>query len=128
MIFLFVLVDFGIAIDRRVVIQHAVREGARQGAIGVSESEIETVVIDQSQGVLDADDITVCFVDGPDSNSNAGNVGDNVRVSAVYVYSFAGISGELAGALGIDSDSFNITMTPSGEARLETSVTGATSC
>lgn len=128
MIFLFVLVDFGIAIDRRVVIQHAVREGARQGAVGLSEAEIETVVENQSQDVLDAADIEVCFVDGPDSNTNAGNVGDNVRVNATFVYSFASLSGELLGVLGIDPDSFEITMTPHGEARLESSVTGATEC
>lgn len=128
MLFLFVLVDFGIAIDRRVVIQHAVREGARQGAVGKSESEIDTIVVNQSQDVLDPADIVVCFVDGPDANTTAGNVGDNVRVSATYVYSFANLSGELAGALGIDSDTFDITMTPNGEARLESSVAGATPC
>ena len=32
-LFLFVLVDFGIAMDRRLVLQHAVREGARYAAV-----------------------------------------------------------------------------------------------
>ncbi|MDO8616802.1 MAG: TadE/TadG family type IV pilus assembly protein [Dehalococcoidia bacterium] len=128
MMFLFVLLDFGIAIDRRVVIQHAVREGARQGAIGRPESEIETVVINQSQDVLDATEIAICFVDGPDANTYPGNVGDNVRVSANYVYSFAAVSGQLLRPLGVDPDDFEIVMNPHGEARLERSVTGATSC
>jgi len=128
MMFLFVLLDFGIAIDRRVVIQHAVREGARQGAVGLSVSEIEGVVEGQSQDVLDSADISVCFVDGPDSNSYPGNVGDNVRVSATYVYSFASVSGQLLRPFGVDPDDFEITMTPHGEARLESSVAGAAEC
>ncbi|MEX1193707.1 MAG: TadE/TadG family type IV pilus assembly protein [Dehalococcoidia bacterium] len=128
MMFLFVLLDFGIAIDRRVVIQHAVREGARQAAVGLSEAETLTVVENQSQGVLGAADIDVCFVDGPDSNSYPGNVGDNVRVSATFVYSFASVSGQLLRPLGVDPNDFEITMTPHGEARLEGTVTGATSC
>lgn len=128
MVFLFVLLDFGIAIDRRVVIQHAVREGARQGAIGRAESEIETVVINQSQDVLDATDVDVCFVDGPDANTYPGNAGDSVRVSANYVYSFASVSGQLLRPLGVDPDAFEIVMNPHGEATLEGTVTGATSC
>ena len=128
MMFLFVLLDFGIAIDRRVVIQHAVREGARQGAVGASIAEIEAVAVNQSQDVLDAADIEVCFVDGPDANTYPGNAGDSVRVSATYVYSFASVSGQLLRPLGVNPDDFEITMTPHGEARLEGSVAGATSC
>ena len=128
MMFLFVLLDFGIAIDRRVVIQHAVREGARQGAVGRPESEIETVVINQSQDVLDATEIDICFIDGPDANSYPGNAGDDIRVSATYIYSFASVSGQLLRPLGVDPNDFEITMTPHGEARLESSVAGAASC
>ncbi len=128
MMFLFVLLDFGIAIDRRVVIQHAVREGARQGAVGLPESEIETVVINQSQDVLDATEVDICFVDGPDANSYPGNAGDSIRVSANYVYSFASVSGQLLRPLGIDPDDFSIVLNPHGEARLEGTVTGATGC
>lgn len=128
MVLLFVMVDFGIAIDRRVVIQHAVREGARQGAIGLSEAEIQDVVTGQSKDVLDTTDIEVCFVDGPDSNTVAGNVGDNVRVNATFVYSIGSVSGELLGVFGVDPAAFEITMTPSGEARLEKSVAMAPPC
>lgn len=128
MMFLFVLVDFGIAIDRRVVIQHAVREGARQGAVGKSESEIETIVINQSQDVLDATEISICFVDGDDANSYPGNAGDNIRVSANYVYQFGASSGQLLRPLGVDPDDFDIVMNPHGEAMLEGSVTGAIPC
>jgi Flp pilus assembly protein TadG len=125
MMFLFVLLDFGIAIDRRVVIQHAVREGARQGAVGKSESEITTIVVNQSQDVIDPATVIICFVDSPDANSYPGNAGDDIRVSATYIYSFASVSGQLLRPLGVDPDDFEITMTPHGEARLESFVADA---
>lgn len=125
---LFVLVDFGIAIDRRVVIQHAVREAARQGAIGASVAEMQTVAVNQSQDVLDASDVSICFIDGPDANSYPGNAGDSVRVSATFVYSFGGVGGEILSPFGLNPSDFSITMTPHGEATLETSVAGAAAC
>jgi len=128
MMFLFVLVDFGIAIDRRVVIQHAVREAARQGAIGASVAQMQNVAVNQSQDVLGPGDLTICFIDGPDANSYPGNAGDSVRVSATYVYSFGAASGQLLRPLGVDPGDFDITMTPHGEATLESSVAGATAC
>jgi Flp pilus assembly protein TadG len=128
MVFLFVLLDFGVAIDRRVVIQNAVREGARQGAVGRSVAEIQTITANQSQNVLELTDVDVCYVDGPDANSNPGNVGDSVRVSATFVYTFDVMSGQLLRPLGVDPGDFDITMTPRGEAALETSVPGANPC
>jgi hypothetical protein len=126
MVFLLVLVDFGIALDRREVIQHAVREGARAGAVGATASEIIDTTVDQSDQVLDASEVTVCYVDGPDANSSPGNAGDNVRVSVDYTYSFSAGSGELLTAFGASVPSVN--MTPHAEARLETPVSGATPC
>ena len=40
LIFLLTVVDFGLALDRREVIQSGVREGARAGATGLSEDEV----------------------------------------------------------------------------------------
>ena len=34
LVFLLAIVDFGIAIDRRIVLDHAVREGARYASVG----------------------------------------------------------------------------------------------
>ncbi len=126
LVFLLALVDFGLALDRREVIQHAVREGARKGAVGYSVSAIVDETVNQSEGVLSSGDVSVCYVDGPDANATAGDAGDNVRVNVTYAYHFTVGSGELLSAFGIGPPT--ITMTPVGEARLEGPVTGATSC
>ena len=125
LVFLLSLVDFGIALDRREVIQHAVREGARQGSVGLSEAEITDVVVAQSQEVLEGADVTVCYVDGP-GGVPAGFAGSAVRVSATLTYKFSLGSGELLGAFGIAP--LSIDMTPSAEARMETSLFGVTAC
>jgi Flp pilus assembly protein TadG len=134
MVLLFVILDFGIALDRRVVIQHAVRDGARQGAVGLAadasgdDNDIMDYVVNQSQDVIDRANVDVCYVDGPDNGTVAGNVGDYVRVSASYTYDFSPGSGGLLPVFGIDPASLAITMTPSAEARLERSVSGANAC
>jgi hypothetical protein len=118
-VFILVVVDLGLAMDRREVIQHGVREGARAAAVGKSMSEIRDVTVNQSQGLFDPGDIEVCYVD-KDGNSTAGNAGDAVRVSGTFVYNYVVGSGWLPIP--------GVTMTPSAEARLETSVAGATPC
>jgi hypothetical protein len=118
-IFIVVVVDFGLALDRREVVQHGIREGARAAAVGKSITEVRDVTVDQSKGLFAPGNVQVCYVD-EDGNNLAGNAGDSVRVSGTYVYEF------LVGSafLGIG----DVTMTPSAEARLETSVAGATEC
>ncbi len=123
LVFLLGLVDFGIALDRREVIQHAVREGTRAGAV---DSDIVATTVDQSQDILTAANVAVCYVDGDDANSYPGNAGDSVRVSVVdYTYDFS-IGSELLSAFGVGP--LSIPMNPSAEARLETSVPGAADC
>ncbi len=120
------ILDFGIALDRREVIQHAVREGARQAAVG--RSGIPTLTANQSEGVLQPSDVSVCYVAGAGGSPAAGIAGSNVRVSATFTYRFTVGAGELLNAFGIDPDSLAITMTPSAEARMETSIAGAPVC
>ena len=107
------------------MIQHAVREGARQASVGLSEADITNIVIAQSQETLEADDVTIYYIDGP-SGAPAGFAGSAVSVSATLTYKFSLGSGELLGAFGVAP--FSIDMTPNAEARMETSVTGATVC
>lgn len=126
LVFLLTLVDFGIALDRREVIQHAVREGTRLGAVGGSTSDIVDVTVDQSGGSFAAGDVTVCYVDGPGGSPNFGHAGSSVSVTGNHVYEF-GFGSELWNFFGV-AGLLNIEMTPSAEARLETSVTGATEC
>jgi len=127
LVFLLSLVDFGIALDRREVIQHAVREGARSASVGLSEAEITGVVVAQSQGVLEEPDVAVCYAVGPGGDP-AGSVGSAVRVSATFTYAFSLGSGELLNAMGVDPNALSIEMTPSAESRLEIAVPGATAC
>jgi hypothetical protein len=123
-VFLFSIVDFGIAIDRRLVLQHGVREGARYGAVHTNISDIEDYTVDQSQGIIDTADVSVCYLD-KNGNGNPGNIGDAVEVDADLTYEFP-IMREIFGAFGIGP--LSIDMTPHGTARLEQTVTGATAC
>jgi hypothetical protein len=119
LILLFAIIDGGIAMDRRQVLQHAVREGARYAAVHTDEDDIKQKTVAQAQDLIDTDDVTVCYIDG-------GDPGDSVRVSASFTYDFAIVGPVLSGLFGGSVGS--IDMTPSGTARLETSVSGATLC
>jgi hypothetical protein len=121
LIFILLVVDFGFALDRREVIQHAVREGARAGAVGASPRAITDHTNEQSGGAFDS--VTVCYIDGNDANSNPGNAGDSVRVSGTYTYDFA-----IGNTAFLGSVIPSVDMTPSAEARLEKSVPGAIGC
>lgn len=125
-VFLFSIVDFGIAIDRRIVLQHAVREGARKGAVVNDMNTIVDTTVNQSQGLLDPADVTVCYED-VDGNGNPSDSGDNVKVSADFTYNFTiGIT-ELFNGLGASLPT-GIEMTPSADMRLENSVFGGPAC
>ena len=121
MVFILALVDFGIAIDRREVLQHAVYEGSRRGAVGTTIDEIETRTVNQSQGLLTAADITVCYIDN-DGNGDIG-AGDDVRVSADYTYSFSVGGGEILTAFGVPVPT--IGLTPKAESRLANGPVGS---
>lgn len=116
------IVDAGIALDRKEVLQHAIREGARHGAIGADVTSIQDYTAAQAQDVLVAADVSVCYLD-MDGNGEAGNVGDNVRVSASYDHELAIASFELLGG-----GALTIPMTPSADMRLEAAVAGGAVC
>ena len=121
-VFLFGIVDFGIALDRRVVLQHAVADGARRGAVNPDVDETIAYTEDQSQGLLDntanPGAVIVCFLDD-DFDGNLGEVGDSIRVAADFDYNFTVAFGEMMGAFGVSIPSIN--MTPYAIERLETS-------
>jgi Flp pilus assembly protein TadG len=119
LLFILLVVDFGIALDRREIIQHAVREGARRGAVGDDPITIRDVTHRQSKGTLGDSDIDVCYVD-KNHNAVVGDAGDSVRVSGNYSYKFT-VSMFGLGAPTID-------MSPSAEERLESEVFSAPPC
>ena len=124
-VFILLLVDFGTALDRREVLQHAVREGARRGAVATNTSEIVNTAVAQSQGLLRAQDVTVCYR-AMDGNGRRGDPGDDVRVGVNYTYRFSVGGGELLSAWGVAVPT--IEMDPWADMRLENSVSGAAEC
>lgn len=121
LVFVLLIVYFGFALDRRQVIQHAVREGARYAAVGNNVGEVTIRTSEESGGALS--NIQVCYIDEDDANTNPGNAGDSVRVSGVYTHDLTSGSG---GLLGVAVP--GIQMTPSSQARLEKTVLGANTC
>lgn len=115
LLFLFAIVDFGIAMDRRLVLQHAVREGARYAALSVDEAFICDRTLAQAQGVIAAEDITISY-DDMDHNGTRTDAGDAVNVRADFTYGFP-IVRDFAEAAGISG--FSIHMDPVGSSRLE---------
>src|SRR3972149_4866634 len=97
-VFILVRVDFGIALDRREVLQHAVREGARHAAVAADINAIKQRTVDQSQGVLSLADVSVCYLD-TNGNGRAGDPGDDVRAGAPHRQAPVGryAAGELSG-------------------------------
>ena len=125
LVFILVLVDFGIAVDRRQVLQHAVRDGVRFGAVGNSVALVKAHVVDQSIDILTPAQVEVCYVD-ENGNGNPGNSGDSIKVTAHYTYEFSIGGGEMLTALHVPVPSIN--MDPSATLRLESSVAGANAC
>ena len=131
-VFILVMVDFGIALDRREVLQHAVREGARHAAVGadinLTDAQKLTAIkqrtVDQSQDVLILADVSVCYVDT--NGDGRADSGEDVRVSANFTYRFTAGGGEMLTAFGVPVPS--IAMNPSADMRLENSVGSAPLC
>src|SRR3990170_4934584 len=88
-VFLFVIVDFGIALDRRIVLQHAVADGARRGAVNPDE----------------------------DLDGNL-EVGESIRVAADFDYDYTVAFDEMLGFFGVAIPG-SINMTPDAIKRLE---------
>jgi len=118
-ILLFGIIDFGMALDRRITLQHAVREGARYGAVTTDIDGIKQRTVDQARGIVEKSAVEVCYEDGPDGNTRVGDAGDIVKVSAPFEWEFP-----LVSRFGVGP----IDVSVSGSARLELTVTDAPGC
>jgi TadE-like protein len=128
LILLIVIVDFGIALDRREVILHSLREAGRSAAAGDSVSAIQGRALSESDGALsDPNQVAVCYRD-EDSTNPLGGAGDAVVVHIDYDFSLSVGGGEMLSAAGINFPT--IPISPTGEVRLikDTSETSPTSC
>lgn len=124
-LFIATIADFGIAIDRRQVLQHAVREGARYAAVHTSAADIQAYTSAQAQEIVDDVVVNICYIDSNGSGV-AGDPGDAVRVRINFTYDLLLVGPILSGLFGGSVGS--IDMSPSGTARLERSVSGAPPC
>ena len=118
-LFLFTIVDFGTAMDRRITIQHAVREGARYAAVNTDCAGIQAATAAQAQNIIEDTDVTVSYSTDPAER------GDAVTVKASFVYQ-PWIFNSIASAFGVTGGS--IDMSPSASSRLELAVPDATGC
>ena len=125
--FILALVDFGIAIDRKLVLDHAVREGARFASVGgdalngnpADADAVRVYMQGQSQGMVnptansgDNGYTNVCY------DTNGG-----VQVSITYTHDF------VTGFTSIFNTSVaSITMNPDARARVEQTVLGIPAC
>jgi Flp pilus assembly protein TadG len=124
LLLLLILVDFGLAVDHRLVIQHAASEGVREAMVTADTSKIVSTTVNQSQGLLASGDVSVCYID-EDGNGNPGDIGDKVKVAVNYSYNFY-LGAEALEAFGVPAPS--IAMDPSFVAALQTKVDGAPPC
>ena len=115
---LFLIIDFGVGINRWVIVTNATREGARIGAVGASTTDIADKVAITSNGLLDPADVTVRYVD-IDNNGKVDR-GESVVVESDYEY---GLITPLGAFLSIAFDS--ISFHSCTDMRLELPISGA---
>jgi len=116
---LFGIIDFGMALDQRITLQHAIREGARYGAVHTVCLDIQERTESQARNIIAAADVTVSYYDPDDSPITSAVPGDVVKVSAPYQWEFP-----LVSRFGVGS----IDTSVSGSARLELAVSSAGGC
>ena len=124
-LFLVVIVDFGIALDRRIVLQHAVREGGRYAAVTDDISVVCDRTVAQAQDLIGPEDIEISYED-IDGNADPTDAGDSVRVTAHFTYEPSIVGPVLGGLFG--GSVLAIDMSPSASSRLEQAVPGDTAC
>ncbi len=117
---LYGIIDFGMALDRRLTLQHAVREVARYAAVTADCPDIELRATEVVGGIIDVpNELEVSYYRPDDSPVPAGASafpGDVVQVSVPFEWQFPLVS--RFGVGPIDTD-------VSGSARLELAVPDA---
>ena len=110
---LFGIIDFGMAMDHRITLQHAVREGARYAAVHDGCLDIQNRTAERAGTLIDPGEVSVSYEDNPAPD------GSTVTVSAPFHYDFPIMS-----YLGIGSIDADV----SGAAMLENDVLDAEGC
>lgn len=122
------IIMVALGLHDRSNLQQAVREGARQAAVGKSLADVQSLAAGNSGGTLDDNEIDWCLPAG-----STGSVGDSIRVyvdegnngSEGYDYTIIPSTG-IFSAMGVSS--LTVNMSPRATARLEQSVSGIPTC
>jgi Flp pilus assembly protein TadG len=83
LIVMFIIADFGVGFSRWLVLTNSTREGAREGTIGASVTDIKDRTVRTSGGLLSPGDVLVSY---EDFDGDGVGPGDAVTVSADYEY------------------------------------------
>jgi Flp pilus assembly protein TadG len=106
-VFLALIFDFGVALNRKIIFTNAARESARYASLGfdTDESDIAQIAVNQSQGVFTTGDVEIFWVD--QNGDGAVRTGEPVVVKINYTYSpdiLGGVSGLMPGLTVPDVD------------------------
>jgi uncharacterized protein (UPF0333 family) len=132
LLFLGAIITFGLAMFARSNLQQAMREGARQAAVGASLTDVQNLAAGNAPEQLAPGDVQWCHPVGP--SGTQGQVGDPVRVYIKYAadgqegYPFNLVpTGSIFGGL-FGANSATVRMSPRATARLEKSVAAPVNC
>jgi Flp pilus assembly protein TadG len=112
LLLVFAIVDFGMGFHAWITVTNAAREGARLGAVGGSQTEVEDQVYDTSSS-LDADQLSVLVTNAE------GNPGEAVTVDVEYEYELITPLSSILGVISGDTIGPNMTFSSRAEMRLE---------
>ena len=113
-ILLFGIIDFGLMLNHRITLQHAVREGARYAAVHDGCTDIQDRTKDRAgDAISDRNTVSVSY------EQNPAPAGSTVKVSAPFEWQFP-----LMTRFGVGS----IDTSVSGSGRLELAVSSAGGC
>jgi TadE-like protein len=131
LVLLLIVIDFGIALDRRELILHSLREAGRSAVAGASVAEIQQRALSESDGALkddnsdgvldDLNQVPVCYLN-ENGNGVLGDAGDVVRVRINFEYNLTVGSGEMLSAFGVPKPTVDIS--PTAEVLLAKGVAG----
>lgn len=120
LLFIGIIIVVALLLHTRSNLQQAVREGARQAAVGASLNEVQDLAAGNANDTLDPSDVQWCFPAG------TGRVGDPVEVyiykdgGTGYPYQLVPSAGTLHAVLG--ASALTVRMGPTATTRLEHSV------
>jgi hypothetical protein len=123
-VFIIGIIDFGMAMDHRIVLQHAAREGARAAAVNPDIMQVCDRTMSESHGTVARADISFSYEDAnvpPDGRST--DAGDNVKITLPYEWGLPILSTALGGLFD-----YSIDLTATASARLERTVPGDVRC